>query len=111
MAEIRCPMCGKLNPEELDVCQFCQARLKPLIAHQDDSLNKSKESTSPSDSKKNGSDVSEIPIPDWLRAMGQSDEELPEGTEERKKNDEKVETPKSELLPDGPIVKVISESQ
>ena len=31
MAEIRCPMCGKPNPAELDVCQFCQARLKPLL--------------------------------------------------------------------------------
>lgn len=30
MDEIRCPMCGKPNPAELDVCQFCQARLKPL---------------------------------------------------------------------------------
>jgi hypothetical protein len=28
--EIRCPMCGKPNPAENDVCQFCQARLKPL---------------------------------------------------------------------------------
>ena len=32
MAEIRCPMCGKSNPDHLDVCQFCEARLKPLIA-------------------------------------------------------------------------------
>ena len=32
MADIRCPMCGKPNPENLDTCQFCQARLKPLIA-------------------------------------------------------------------------------
>jgi hypothetical protein len=32
MAEIRCPMCGKENPAELDVCQFCEARLKPLTA-------------------------------------------------------------------------------
>lgn len=31
MAEVRCPMCGKPNPEELEVCQFCEARLKPLI--------------------------------------------------------------------------------
>ena len=30
MAEIKCPMCSKPNPEELDVCQFCEARLKPL---------------------------------------------------------------------------------
>ncbi len=34
MAEIRCPMCGKPNPDELDVCKFCQARLKPLIIDQ-----------------------------------------------------------------------------
>jgi hypothetical protein len=32
MAEIRCPMCGKPNPDNLDVCQFCEARLKPLTA-------------------------------------------------------------------------------
>ena len=31
MTEIRCPMCGKSVTEELDVCPFCQARLKPLI--------------------------------------------------------------------------------
>jgi hypothetical protein len=31
MADIRCPMCGKPNPDNLEVCQFCEARLKPLI--------------------------------------------------------------------------------
>ena len=31
MAEIQCPMCGKSNPDHLDICQFCEARLKPLI--------------------------------------------------------------------------------
>lgn len=30
MDEIRCPMCGKPNPPDLDICQFCQARLTPL---------------------------------------------------------------------------------
>ena len=35
MAEIRCPMCGKPNPEELDICQFCEARLRPLIIQPD----------------------------------------------------------------------------
>lgn len=30
MADVHCPMCGKPNPEELDSCQFCGARLKPL---------------------------------------------------------------------------------
>ncbi len=31
MGEVRCPMCGKPNPDELDVCQYCEARLKPLL--------------------------------------------------------------------------------
>ena len=32
MAEVRCPLCGKSNPETLDFCQFCNARLKLLVA-------------------------------------------------------------------------------
>ncbi len=35
MAEIRCPMCGRPNPDTLDECQFCGARLTPLIAGAD----------------------------------------------------------------------------
>jgi hypothetical protein len=29
---LRCQACGRLNPAHLDVCQYCQARLKPLVA-------------------------------------------------------------------------------
>ena len=29
---MRCPKCGKSNPEQLEECQFCGARLKPVIA-------------------------------------------------------------------------------
>jgi hypothetical protein len=32
VANVRCPMCGKANPADLDECRFCGARLKPLIA-------------------------------------------------------------------------------
>src|SRR3972149_2244589 len=32
MADVRCPMCGKPNPADLETCQFCGARLKPLLA-------------------------------------------------------------------------------
>ena len=32
MAVIRCQACGKPNPDFLDVCQYCDARLKPLEA-------------------------------------------------------------------------------
>ena len=31
MADVRCPMCGKPNPEVLEECQFCGARLKPVL--------------------------------------------------------------------------------
>jgi hypothetical protein len=31
MAEIRCPMCSKSNPEDVEVCNFCGARMKPLV--------------------------------------------------------------------------------
>ncbi|MEA3351404.1 MAG: hypothetical protein U9Q82_12340, partial [Chloroflexota bacterium] len=51
MAEIRCPMCGKLNQDHLDICQHCQARLKPLIA-------------SPTDKP-------DSELPDWLKDSGQ----------------------------------------
>ncbi len=35
MADIRCPMCSKSNPEKAEVCQFCGARIKPLIVSSD----------------------------------------------------------------------------
>ena len=30
MADIKCPMCGKSNPADAEVCKYCQARLKPV---------------------------------------------------------------------------------
>ncbi len=32
MDDIFCPVCGKANPAELDKCQFCGSRLKPLAS-------------------------------------------------------------------------------
>lgn len=32
MAKVHCPQCGKPNPEELDICQFCGGQLKPTEA-------------------------------------------------------------------------------
>lgn len=31
MADVRCPMCGKPNPEDFEVCQYCGARIKPVV--------------------------------------------------------------------------------
>jgi len=30
MADLRCPMCGKPNPQDANACRFCGARLKPM---------------------------------------------------------------------------------
>jgi len=57
MSEARCPMCGKLNSEQAEVCGFCQARLRPLFVN-------------------NASD-DEAEVPSWLTALGGSEKEQP----------------------------------
>jgi hypothetical protein len=67
MAEIRCPMCGKENPSELQICQFCQARLTPLVSqppasdgdgsYTEDATNHQGENESDSD------------FPEWLKDL------------------------------------------
>lgn len=70
MAEIRCPMCGKLNPAERDTCLYCQARLKAITG--------SGFSTGvDSDSSFGLQDESESSgggLPDWLQAIRDGDQ-------------------------------------
>jgi hypothetical protein len=77
MADIRCPMCSKLNPDHLDVCQYCQARLKPLV------ISPTGEGESPPDKRTpapQSPPESETSLPDWLDSMRSEDtgEELEE---------------------------------
>jgi hypothetical protein len=65
MDEIRCPMCGKLNPPDLENCQYCQARLKPLIVSQSPDEDESI-SLSPNE---------EGDFPDWLRKLREQNEQ------------------------------------
>jgi hypothetical protein len=60
MAEIRCPNCGKNNPDILDVCQFCQTPLKPESALR----------IGDRPIKKNTGEL-ESALPDWLRDVRQ----------------------------------------
>lgn len=68
MAEIKCPMCGKPNPAELEVCQYCEARLKPLT----DELSRSQPPIHPGDEPTEQDTGQLEPIlPQWLREVRQ----------------------------------------
>ena len=60
MAELRCPNCGKSNPDILDVCQFCQTPLKPESV-----LRIGQRPT-----KKNTGELENV-LPDWLKDVRQ----------------------------------------
>ncbi|HEX6304408.1 MAG TPA: hypothetical protein VFZ76_09470 [Anaerolineales bacterium] len=92
MAEIRCPMCGKLNPAERQVCQFCDARLVPLIAEtpaeeekpsQPDEISPAKRESKPKDEYSE----QEEPSPDWLTDLREDDSSSSEAFEEQEFQD------------------------
>jgi hypothetical protein len=69
MADVHCPMCGKSNAQELDECQYCGARLKPVVP-----------STPAASQAMPGSDSSGA-LPDWLSGLGKAaadDEDIPD---------------------------------
>jgi hypothetical protein len=67
VADIRCPNCGKNNPDFLDLCQFCQSPLKPeSMLH-----------IGQSPTKKNTGELESI-LPDWLRDVQQQARESAE---------------------------------
>jgi len=71
MADIRCPMCGRPNPANQEVCQFCQARLKPLVISPSSGEEKpGKSSGGPAPIQPEEPDS----IPDWLRDLRQKDD-------------------------------------
>jgi hypothetical protein len=76
MDEIRCPMCGKFNPPELDNCQYCQARLRPLIASQPPEEGESQEFEGLSLSSSE-----EESLPEWLKDLRSQDDQLPDQEE------------------------------
>jgi len=79
MADIRCPMCGNINPEDTEVCKFCQARIKPLIAPT--TPEEPKVDNQASESDQVGESTSSIP--EWLKSLRAQDG-ISSGTEEIK---------------------------
>jgi len=70
MAEIRCPNCGRNNPDLLDVCQFCQTPLKP------ESVLRIGEKPI----KKNTGELESV-LPDWLKDVRQQAKDAAEEQE------------------------------
>lgn len=64
MTQINCPMCGKPNPADRDVCQYCEARLKPLT----DELSRSQPPIRPGE-EPTEMDTGQLEsvLPQWLR--------------------------------------------
>ena len=60
MAELRCPNCGKNNPDILDVCQFCQTPLKPEVVLR----------IGQNPTKKNTGELESV-LPEWLKDVRQ----------------------------------------
>jgi hypothetical protein len=81
MAGVRCPMCGKPNPAELEKCKFCDARLKPLLAPAPDDSQSIKGDKNPASgdivqageapTDKKTSEL-EPGLPSWLRTLRKS---------------------------------------
>jgi hypothetical protein len=65
MAVIRCPNCGKENPDSLQVCQFCQTPLSSGLKIGD------------KPTKKNTGELEPV-LPDWLRDVRQQARDLAE---------------------------------
>jgi hypothetical protein len=62
VADVRCPMCSKPNPEGADECGSCGARLKPVL---------------PGGGEAAPSDQLLPPMPDWLSRLREPEDESP----------------------------------
>ena len=100
MPEIKCPMCSKPNPDNLDACQFCEARLKPVT----DELSRAQPPIHVGDepTKKDTAELEPV-LPKWLRDVRQqsreSTEDGSEGSEPVRAEEEIVaEEPGEDLL-------------
>lgn len=89
MSDIRCPMCGKSNPSDLEVCQFCEARLKPLVglpADEDSYQDRQKDEAKDEPFVPVGSQETGVNLTDWLQSLRVDDETPSSSTAEEDLN-------------------------
>lgn len=89
MAELRCPNCGRNNPDVLDVCQFCQTPLKPESV-----LRIGDQPT-----KKHTGELESV-LPDWLKDVRQQarDSAEEESTQRAQSEQTKSQNEPADLL-------------
>ncbi|NOY97835.1 MAG: hypothetical protein GXP40_01350 [Chloroflexi bacterium] len=85
MAVIRCPVCGKPNPDDLELCQHCDSSLKPTTAELDGVSEMIRPGEAPT--KKVTAELEQT-LPAWLRGARKSDQ-----------TEDKEETPSDALSP------------
>jgi hypothetical protein len=73
MAEIRCPMCGKPTPLEEEVCQFCQARLRPMFTAP---ISLPDSPQAPAPDQPSEAEHSDPGLPGWLRGVHDLSEDV-----------------------------------
>ena len=79
MAETRCPMCGKPNPAGAETCQYCQARIKPLIvAPQPDAAPRQPPAPPETPTPAQPVEPSDQGATDWLSALRSAKDEQDE---------------------------------
>ncbi len=98
MAEtVTCPVCGQTNPVDMEFCQNCQSRLKPLTGP----LRGEKQAILPGEmpTKKTTGDL-EAALPRWLREVREQAREpgQPEPTESVSQEKEEPARPQADLL-------------
>ncbi|MBI3242212.1 MAG: hypothetical protein HYZ49_07965 [Chloroflexi bacterium] len=69
MADLRCPMCAKMNPDTLDECQFCGARLKPLVLPQTGALKLPSDWDKPKTPAPPAPEAAKPSDSDWLKKL------------------------------------------
>ncbi len=87
MTDQRCPFCGKPNPAGAATCQYCQARLKPLVVSNPDE-------PQDLDSIFSQHNEPEESVPDWLKDLrGPEDEAASISAEEQEESEAPFDSP------------------
>ena len=103
MSEIRCSMCGEPNPDDLEFCQNCQARLKPMQStfeseQSDELLQQSSPEIQGNDQNDRRGEINQE-LPSWLsEVMSEPESPVEPGFEMPEIEQQEPDAARAELL-------------